>query len=102
MLEEAWLTEQIRPFIEMDTDGIFGKGIYDLDIIVKAGSLSDEWPRGFTLWFGTAAGKSYDTDELLRIPCEGTIEEAKLIQKVVRSFGREVHHTWGQQYSPNP
>ena len=79
------LVEMIRHYIEKHPEGIFDCGEFDLDVNIDArdGSLS--------LWL--------DSDTKLDFPKGVSGDE---IQKAVRSLGRELLHTWGQQYSEYP
>lgn len=65
-------------------EGIFPPNSLDLDC----------YNNGFRLWLG--CGESIEIDFPVNI------ENASMIQSVVRDLGREVTHTWAQQYSINP
>jgi hypothetical protein len=68
-------------------EGIFSPNFLDLD-----GQIPN-W-NGFSLWL--------DGDEKIEIDVPVNLENASMIQSVVRDLGKEVIHTWGQQYSINP
>jgi hypothetical protein len=65
-------------------EGIFSPNFLDLD--------SNGYK--FFLWL--------DGDEAIEIDVPVNLENASMIQSVVRDLGKEVIHTWGQQYSINP
>lgn len=50
--------------------------------------------NGFSLWL--------DGDTKVSIDVPINLENASMIQSVVRELGREVMHTWDQQYSTEP
>ena len=80
-MNEEELKSLLIPFMDKKLEGIFGRGEFDLDI--KDGK--------YVLWF--------DSETSVDFP-HGT--DPTSIQKVVRSFGRELLHTWDLQYSVNP
>ena len=77
----------IRSYVDKNPEGIFVNGEFDLDVNVPTGN-------GFSLWF--------DGDTHVVISISVGKENAELIQKAVRGLGREVIHTWSQQYGVNP
>ena len=83
------IKEILEPHAEAikNCEGIFTPNFLDLD-----GKIPN-WD-GFSLWL--------DGDEKIEIDIPINIENASMIQSVIRDFGREVMHTWGQQYSSKP
>lgn len=85
------MTEQeiialIIPYLQDNPKGIFDNGEFDLDY-----EGSPQKSPTFLLWV--------DGNTCVRIPISCNKENAGLIQKVVSFLGREVVHTWEQQYS---
>jgi hypothetical protein len=68
-------------------EGIFSPNFLDLD-----GRMPD-W-NGFSLWLSG--------DEKIEIDVPVNIANASMIQSVIRDLGREVIHSWSQQYSIKP
>lgn len=67
-----------------------GIGTFDeLDLDVSVPDFN-----GFSLWL--------DEDTKVKIDVPINLENASMIQSVVRELGREVMHTWDQQYSTEP
>ena len=65
-------------------EGIFSPNFLDLD--------SNGYK--FFLWL--------DSDEAIEINVPVNIVNASMIQSIIRDLGREVMHSWSQQYSINP
>lgn len=80
----------IKKILEPHTESIKnceGIGIFnELDLDVSVPDFN-----GFSLWL--------DGDTKVKIDVPINLENASMIQSVVRELGREVMHTWGQQYS---
>lgn len=72
-------TESIK-----NCEGVFSPNFLDLD------SSGDS----FFLWL--------DSDAAIKIDVPFNLENASMIQSVVRDLGKEVIHTWSLQYSINP
>jgi hypothetical protein len=72
-------TESIK-----NCEGIFTPNFLDLD--------SNGYK--FFLWL--------DGDAAIEINVTVNLENASMIQSVIRDLGKEVVHTWNQQYSINP
>jgi len=68
-------------------EGVFSPNFLDLD------GRMPNW-NGFSLWL--------DGDEKIEIDVPINLENASMIQSVVRDLGKEVIHTWSLQYSINP
>jgi hypothetical protein len=68
-------------------EGIFSPNFLDLD-------CSLDCDNGFSLWL--------DGHEKIKIEVPVNLENASMIQSVIRDLGREVIHSWSQQYSINP
>lgn len=79
----------LEPYIESikNCEGCFIPNFLDLDYQVPSCS-------GFSLWL--------DGNEKIDIDISVNLENASAIQSVIRDLGREVIHTWSQQYSINP
>lgn len=84
-MTEPDLITLLRPHLDAKPEGIFTFGEFDLDLN-RAG--------GFALWL--------DSNEKVVIPLDVNRDNAVLIQRVVRALGREVLHTWSEQYSTEP
>ncbi len=82
------LINLIKPYIDKNPEGVFDCGEFDLDVHLPDGR------KTFSLFV--------DGDTFIHIPLSLNLENAILIQEVVRSLGREVRHTWAEQYSTNP
>ena len=80
----------LEPHVEAikNCEGVFPPNSLALDCSL------DHYHNGFCLWLGS--GESIEIDFPMNI------ENASMIQSVVRDLGREVTHTWAQQYSINP
>lgn len=85
-MNETELIDLLKPYIDANPEGVFlvPFGAFDLDIDLDV-------PNGLCLWL--------NGDTSVAIP-PGT--DPVNVQKAVRSLGRELLHTWGQQYSVNP
>jgi hypothetical protein len=83
------IREILEPHTESikNCEGIFYPNFLDLDYQIP--SLD-----GFSLWL--------DGDKKIEINIPVNLENASMIQSVIRHLGREVIHTWSQQYSNNP
>ena len=68
-------------------EGIFTPNFLDLD-------CSLDCDNGFSLWL--------DGNRKIEIHVPIGLENASMIQSVIRDLGKEVIHTWAQQYSTNP
>jgi hypothetical protein len=83
----------IKQILEPHKEAIINcEGIYcfnELDLDVSIPDL-----KGFSLWL--------DGDTKVNIDVSVNIENASMIQSIIRDLGREVMHTWSQQYSIKP
>ena len=68
-------------------EGVYSFRELDLDV-----SIPDF--NSFSLWL--------DGDTKVKIDVPVNIENASMIQSVIRDLGREVMHSWSQQYSIKP
>ncbi len=91
-MTEQELHDLLKPYMDPKYDGTFNRNEFDLDVDVH-----NDW-KTFALFVG---GPEWD-GEVVRIDLPVTLENADLIQKVVRSFGRELLHTWNMKYNADP
>jgi len=87
------VTTTIQQILEPHKEAIKNcEGIYsfnELDLDVSVPDL-----KGFSLWL--------DGDTKVKINVPVNIENASMIQSILRDLGREVMHSWSQQYSIKP
>jgi hypothetical protein len=87
------VTTTIQQILEPHAEAIKNcEGIYcfnELDLDVSVPDFNS-----FSLWL--------DGDTKVNIDVPVNIENASMIQSVIRDLGREVMHSWSQQYSIKP